>query len=361
MNKKLQNIIDLSRTPMLVLRDGKLLTTNSAARDFLPELVCGCSAAEIIPEHILSEPADSFVSSAVICGKSCAVSILRSDDALLLSLSETQSSAGLRGCLSDSLLNEMLSSLFSIRLSAARLENYLDLSNPDAKKYYAILNHNYYSLNRRLSNLNLLRALQDRDALMVPRYTDLVSLCSETVSTVSLLMGPARARVEFICALDTLPACVDAPKVELLMLNLLSNSLLHTPQDGLVRLKLSTQGGSAVLSVDDNGCGIHPEKLGSVFTAYENRLNEHTLSSAEGGGLGLALCRAIAELHGGALILESRPGEGTSVRALLPVDPPAGAELRSDSMDYVNGGMDVILTELCDVLDYSAYTPAYLD
>ena len=361
MNKKLQNIIELSRTPMLVVRDGKLLMTNSAARGLLPELVCGCSAAEIIPEHILSEPSDSFVSSAVICEKSCSVSILRDDDALLLSLTEMHTSAELRGCLSDSLLNEMLSALFSIRLAAARLEDYLDFGNPDAKKYFAILNHNYYALNRRLSNLNLLRAMQEHDALMVARYTDLVTLCAEPVSTVALLTGTNRAPVEFCCTLDTLPACVDAPKVEQMILNLLSNSLLHTPQDGFVRLRLSTQGGNAVLSVDDTGCGISPEKLSSVFSAYENRLTEQTLSSTDGGGLGLAICRAIAELHGGALILESRIGEGTSVRALLPVTPPGGAELRSESPDYVNGGMDVILTELCDVLDYSAYTSAYLD
>ncbi len=361
MDKNLQNVLDLSRTPMLALRGGKLITMNFAARELLPDVTPGANARGLIPDHILQEQAETFLSSGVIRGKSCSVSALRDGDVLLLSLSENRSASEMRGCLSDSLLNGMLSSLFSIRLAAERLEKILDLSAPEAKKYFSILNHNYYALNRRLSNLNLTRALCEGGALMVPRYTDLVAMCADTVSTVNLLTESDRARVEFVCTHEKISACVDAPKVEQLILNLLSNALMHTPSSGIVRLKLSLQGESAALTVDDNGCGIDPEKLSTVFTAYENRFNEHSFNTTDTGGLGLGICRGIAELHGGAMILASRCGEGTCVRVLLPLTPKDGLPLRTEAPDYANGGMSVILTQLCDILDYSAYAPAYLD
>lgn len=361
MDNNLQNVLELSRTPMLALRGGSLIMMNFAAHELFPDLEPGMGAHDVIPDHIFQEQAESFLSSGVIRGKSCSVSALRDGDVLLLSLSESRSASEMRGCLSDNLLNGMLSSLFSIRLAAEHLEKLLDLSAPEVKKYFSILNHNYYALNRRLSNLNLARALCEGAALMVPRYTDLVAMCADAVSTINLLTSPDKARVEFVCAHENVSACVDAPKVEQLILNLLSNALMHTPPSGTVRLRLSLQGENAILTVDDSGCGISPEKLSTVFSAYENRFNERSFSTTDTGGLGLGICRGIAELHGGALILESRCGEGTCVRALLPLLPENAPPLRSEAPEYANGGMNVLLTELCDILDYSAYAPAYLD
>ena len=361
MNDKLQMIIELSRDPILAAEAGRISCMNAAARVRFPKADVGTPARELIPEHILFEPSGSFFSSARIGGESFSVSALRDGDVLLLSLFPARSVEELHGCLSDSLMNGMMSALFNIGLSAERIGARLDLQVEELRKYYAVLNHNYHALNHRLSNLNTLCALTDGSMTVVPRNADLVQLCSELAFSVNQFSCGHAAHVDFSCAADALFACVDTPKVERLVLNLLSNAMKHTPVDGLIRLRLARSGSSAVISVDDNGCGISPEKLKTVFSGYENRLDEHNLTDPGTGGLGLGICRCIAERHGGAIILESRVGEGTSVRVLLPLSQPGGAILYSDAAAYENGGMNTLLTELCDILPAEVYGPRYTD
>ena len=196
---------------------------------------------------------------------------------------------------------------------------------------------------------------------IVLRHTDLVKLCGDLVSSVTLLLGGHCAPVEFVTELESLPAALDTPKVERLLLNLLTNSLQHTPRDGLVRLRLGKSGGSALLTVSDNGCGIPPAQLNNVFRSFVSRLDGETLSQECGGGVGLALCSVIAEKHGGTLVLESRKDEGTTVRVQLPLSPPGAGELRSDMPEYTNGGMTMLLTELSELLRSADITPALPD
>ena len=361
MDDKLNKIMELSRDPMLAVEGGKLCGMNSAARALFPGTEIGDCVPPQLPEQLLSTPSESFFSSAVIGKVSYCVSALRDGETLLLSLTGAPVGTELRGYLSDALINSMLSSMFTIGLSSERIRDLSAGLVPEADGCFSALLHNYYKLNHMLFNLKTLCDFGDGSMLIVPRHTDLTTLCRDLVSSVNCMTLGRTAPVEYVCTLETLSACVDSPKVERLILNLLSNALQHTEKDGTVRLRLSRTGSSAVISVDDDGCGIPPEKLKTVFRSYENRLTGQNLSDPGTGGLGLGICRAIVEKHGGTLILESRVGEGTSVRVLLPLTQPDDAVLRSDLSVYESGGLPVLLTELCDVLDAEAYTEKYLD
>ena len=354
MDQAPQNLLELCRDPMLALENGRIRMMNAAAASVFPGLRVGDSAAGFLPDLLLSDPSESFCSAVRLQGVSYTVSALRSGGVLYLSLAPEKSGAALRGCLSDSMLSGMLSALFNLGLSADRLRA---AAEPAEQSYLNILYHNYFILSRRRGNLNTLCALGDGSMGLMLRHTDLVKLCGELVASVGLLLGGHRAPVEFVTELDTLPALLDAPKVERLLLNLLSNSLEHTPADGLVRLRLGKSGSSALLTVSDNGCGIPPARLNNVFRSFVNRLEGEALSQEPGGGIGLALCSVIAEKHGGTLVLESREGEGTTVRVQLPLSPPGAGELRSDMSEYTNGGMTLLLTELSELLRSADITP----
>lgn len=361
MDNKLERTMELSRDPMLLVENGKLQLMNTAARMLFRSTLPGDPAVKILPDSILSEPSESFFTSLNVQNTRYTVSALRDGEGLLLSLAADPDTFRIRGYLSDSLLTGMLSSLCNLKLAADRIGNGQGGDNGKERLFRSILMHNYYILNRRLSNLSFLCAMQENNVLILPRRADLRALCSGIAENVNDALGSGHPHVELVVPEEPVSAWVDTPKIEQLLLNLLSNSLIHTPEEGSIRLRLSCSGENAVLAVDDTGTGIPRELLNTVFCGYQNRMDEHNLSNPGNGGLGLAICRCIAEKHGGTLIIESRPGEGTSVRLLLPITPPVTDRLESGRKEYEFGGSTAVLTELCDVLNADAYAPAFLD
>jgi two-component system cell cycle sensor histidine kinase PleC len=113
-----------------------------------------------------------------------------------------------------------------------------------------------------------------------------------------------------------------------ILLNLLSNALKFTHAGGRVTVRAGAdEGGAGVggawLEVADTGIGIAPEDIEKALAPFGQADNWLTREH-EGTGLGLALCRQLAELHAGRLDLDSTPGEGTTVRVTLPPERIAG-------------------------------------
>lgn len=99
--------------------------------------------------------------------------------------------------------------------------------------------------------------------------------------------------------------------------NLLLNALQHSPQGSTVAVRLSAQGATIELAVEDHGEGISPEALPHVFERFYRGDPSRTRSTG-GAGLGLAICKAVVEKAGGAITLASEPGKGTTVTVSLP-------------------------------------------
>ena len=129
-----------------------------------------------------------------------------------------------------------------------------------------------------------------------------------------------------------------ARRVRQVLVNLLSNAVKFTPPGGSVELSASgdEEAGEVRLEVRDSGPGIAPEdvpKLFQPFTQLDTRLaREHA-----GTGLGLALVRSLAELHGGRADVESEPGRGSRFRVALPWRRPAPREPRVHAAEAEGG------------------------
>jgi signal transduction histidine kinase len=104
--------------------------------------------------------------------------------------------------------------------------------------------------------------------------------------------------------------------IERLLTNLLENALRYTPAGGSVRVGLAAEDGGTRVSVSDTGSGIAPEDLPHVFERFY-RADRSRDRSTGGAGLGLAIARQIAELHGSRLEVESSPGRGSRFHFLL--------------------------------------------
>ena len=127
---------------------------------------------------------------------------------------------------------------------------------------------------------------------------------------------------------DPLDADADPRAVKQIVLNLISNALKFTPQGGSVTVSAQGYGEELELVVSDTGVGIAEGDLQRIGRPYEQAGD--VAQKTRGTGLGLSLVRALAELHGGSMLIESRLGEGTSVTVRMPVlvpAPPPSAEI----------------------------------
>ncbi len=107
----------------------------------------------------------------------------------------------------------------------------------------------------------------------------------------------------------------DAAALEQLFLNLLLNAGQALESGGHAGVDVTSDGGGALVSIWDSGCGIEPDQLDEVFKPFYS-------TRPEGTGLGLAIAQRIAMAHGGDLSIESTPGAGTTVRVRLPLGAP---------------------------------------
>lgn len=110
----------------------------------------------------------------------------------------------------------------------------------------------------------------------------------------------------------------DRLRVKEILYNLLSNAVKFTPNEGLVWVESVVRGKWLSTTVGDTGIGISPEEHESVFEKFY-QVGSTTKGTREGTGLGLPITRKLVELHGGAIQLESRPGEGSRFSFTLPL------------------------------------------
>jgi signal transduction histidine kinase len=113
----------------------------------------------------------------------------------------------------------------------------------------------------------------------------------------------------------------DAARIQQIIWNLLSNAIKFTPRHGHVSVTLSEESGFVQLSVSDTGIGIDPEFLPHVFERFR-QADSSTTRPHTGVGLGLAITRHLAELHGGSVEARS---EGLNRGATFIVRLPANA------------------------------------
>jgi signal transduction histidine kinase len=109
-----------------------------------------------------------------------------------------------------------------------------------------------------------------------------------------------------------------SPRLGRVVQNLVQNAIRHTPADGTVRVEAERHGGTLRLTVSDNGEGISPDALTSVFDPFWRGDASRT---SEGSGLGLAITKRIVEALGGEIEVTSEPGRGSSFAVMLSERP----------------------------------------
>lgn len=127
-------------------------------------------------------------------------------------------------------------------------------------------------------------------------------------------------RVELELPDDVVVVSMDAILIEQVIVNILENAVQHA--EGMTRLTLRvfTLGNKAIFEIKDNGCGIHPKRMDTLFTGYYTQEDEIADSQKKNAGIGLSVCATIIKAHGGSIKAENLKTGGAVFRFVLDTE-----------------------------------------
>ncbi|MDQ3439232.1 MAG: ATP-binding protein [Planctomycetota bacterium] len=220
------------------------------------------------------------------------------------------------------LSHELRTPLAPVLIAASMLQQDERLE-PDTREIMQMIHRNV-SLEARLIDDLLDMTRMERGKLVLDRRpVDLREVVERAVEMCKADLEAAELTLEF----DTVDGLqfvdADASRLQQVFSNLLRNAIKFTPAGGRVRVRSRQDGDSWAVEVSDSGAGIAAEFLPHAFSAFEQ--GDKGLTRKAGLGLGLAICKTIVELHGGAITARS---EGTDRGATFVVRLPnlAGVE-----------------------------------
>jgi two-component system, cell cycle sensor histidine kinase DivJ len=180
--------------------------------------------------------------------------------------------------------------------------------------------------------LEIVNALLDSSkiesgAMTIERdVVDMARLATECCDLLDMRCQNKSVRLERVIGEGLPQIMADRRAIKQVVINLLSNALKFTPENGRITLALVRDKDVLDISVSDTGIGIAAEDLPNVGMPFFQARSAYDRSH-EGTGLGLSVVRGLVGLHGGEMSIESAAGEGTRVGIRLPISAEEGASI----------------------------------
>ncbi|MBG0821878.1 GAF domain-containing sensor histidine kinase [Planomonospora sp. ID91781] len=213
--------------------------------------------------------------------------------------------------------HELRTPLASIR-SSVQLVRDGDLDPATQERFLEMIDRNSLRLEQLLDELLLMASLNAGSAAFTPARVNLAALARDAVHAVTA-QGRTGQLAMAVHAPPAVMAWADPGRVRHALAHLVDNAVKFTPPGGAVTVTV-TAGPAPAVEVVDTGIGIEEHDLEHVFDDFYR--GDGTEDHAIGGtGVGLALVKKIARMHGGDVRIDSRPGAGTRVRLTLAVAP----------------------------------------
>ena len=215
------------------------------------------------------------------------------------------------------LSHELRNPLGAIVTATALLKS--ETQGAEADRFLEVLDRQSKQMSGLLDDLLEASRVTQNKIELKKRVVDLKAISRDAADAARALADAAG--VELSVRIDAAPLTVDGDPTRLqqIQVNLLSNATKYTPRGGHVWLEVEADGREAVIRVRDDGTGIPPDMLHSVFDLFVQ--SSRTLDRSAGGlGLGLTLVRALVSMHGGSVAVESEgEGRGSEFVVRLPL------------------------------------------
>ena len=194
--------------------------------------------------------------------------------------------------------------------------------NEKQARYLTRIKSNADRLARLISDLLDLSRIEAGKIDLRPTNLSLVALIKEVAESLRPVAADKLINLQVLSHDAGIKAWADRDKVTQVLMNLIGNAVKFTPQKGKVTVAVEKNGNEWVrISVADTGPGILPEEANKIFAKFY-QIAQQSKEKTKGTGLGLAISKALVEMHGGKIWVETAGGQGSTFSFTLPARQP---------------------------------------
>ncbi len=214
-------------------------------------------------------------------------------------------------------ISHELKTPINVILCAIQLLESKGCNNYKNRNTMGIIKDNCYRLTRLINNMIDIEKAELNNLKLSLEEVNIVSLAEELVMSVVPYAEKKNLTLIFDTNEEDVMMSVDISKIERVILNLISNAIKFSRENGEIYVTVTSQDECLEISVEDNGIGIadkHKRDIFKKFVQVDNSLNRKN----EGIGVGLSIAQSLVELHNGKITVESEINKGTRFTVILP-------------------------------------------
>ena len=213
-----------------------------------------------------------------------------------------------------------------LRAPLTTMEGYVELLTDEEpaqtpaqrRKMLDMISRNALRLRALVDDIYTLATLEASAAATITRPVDMAEVIAGAVASIQPSAAAKNLSLTSTDPTQNLTVEGDADQLERALVNVLSNAVKYTPEEGFIEVAATAEGFFAVVRVADTGIGIPKQEQREMFTRFFRASNARQ-KSIPGTGLGLAISQTIVVNHGGAITFDSEEERGTTVTVRLPL------------------------------------------
>jgi signal transduction histidine kinase len=214
--------------------------------------------------------------------------------------------------------HDLKTPLSVIRMFGETLEMDRVRDEASRREYYRVITRESERLSRLIDNVLDFSRIEGGRRRYERVPTAIEPLVRDVIDAFAYPLTRQSFKVEVHVAPDLPEVPLDAEAVSQALANLVDNAIKYSAERRTLRVDATLAGGDLALAVADEGIGIARDEQGRIFEKFY-RVGHSETQGRRGSGVGLALVRHVAEAHGGRVIVESSPGEGSRFTIRIPI------------------------------------------